>query len=83
MNNASLQKLVNENGVNLRPYSDELLQAIGERTADVVRERATVSPEASELYNSIIEWRRTMVEWSGISEGKFMNARTSAKFEAI
>ncbi|AVX03213.1 monocarboxylate 2-oxoacid-binding periplasmic protein [Maritalea myrionectae] len=83
VNNASLQKLVNENGVNLRPYSDELLQAIGERTAEVVRDRASVSPEASELYNSLIEWRRTMVEWSGISEGKFMNARTSAKFEAI
>ncbi|MCF4099555.1 TRAP transporter substrate-binding protein [Maritalea mediterranea] len=83
VNNASLQKLINEHNVNLQPYSDELLQAIGERTAEVVRDRATVSPEASELYNSLIEWRRTMVEWSGISEGKFMNARTSAKFEAI
>ncbi|WP_029042524.1 TRAP transporter substrate-binding protein [Cucumibacter marinus] len=83
VNNAALQTLVNEHDVNLLPYSDELLQAIGERTPDVLSERAKSSPEATELYNSLVSWRSTMVEWSGISEGKFMQARTSANFSTI
>jgi len=83
VNNASLKKLVNEHGVQLKPYSDELLQAIGERTPEVTAELAKKSPEATKLYNSIVEWREGMVQWSGISEGKFMNARTSAPFKTI
>jgi TRAP-type mannitol/chloroaromatic compound transport system substrate-binding protein len=83
VNNASLQALINEHGVQLKPYSDELLQAIGERTPEVCVELAKKSPEATKLYNNLVEWRNTMVQWSGISEGKFMNARTSAPFKTI
>ncbi|MGJ8528055.1 TRAP transporter substrate-binding protein [Maritalea sp.] len=83
VNNASLKKLVDEHGVQLKPYSDELLQAIGERTPEVTAELAKKSPEATKLYNSIVEWREGMVQWSGISEGKFMNARTSANFKTV
>ena len=82
-NNGALQKLINEHNVNLAPYSDELIQAIGERAATVIPELAQKSSDATELYNSLVSFRETMVEWSQISEGNFMSKRVSASFKTI
>jgi len=82
-NNVALQTLINEHNVNLAPYSDELIQAIGERAATVIPELAQKSSDATELYNSLVSFRETMVEWSQISEGNFMSKRISASFKTI
>ena len=41
------------------------------------------SAPATEVYNSLVTFRKTMVEWSGISEGRFMQARRVAEFQTI
>ena len=82
-NNSALQKLINEHSVNLAPYSDELISAIGERATSVIPELASKDSNATELYNNLVTFRKTMVEWSGYSEGNFMNKRTSANFSTI
>lgn len=83
INNSALQKLTKEHKVNLRPYSDELLTAIGERATTVLPEVAGRSADAKALFNHIIEFRETMTDWSGYSEGAFLEARLKAKFKTI
>lgn len=82
-NNTALQKLVKEQKVNLRQYSDELVDAVGKRTATVMPEVAGRSAEAKELFNHIVDFRSTMTEWSSYSEGAFLKARLAADFKTI
>ena len=82
-NNTALQTLINEHDVNLAPYSDELIKAIGERATTVIPELAQKSADATELYNNLVTFRKTMVQWSGYSEGNFMNKRIAASFQTI
>jgi TRAP-type mannitol/chloroaromatic compound transport system substrate-binding protein len=82
-NNAALAKLVNEHGVILRKYSDELLSAIGKRAPEVISGIAGKSADAKTLYNHIVTFRKGMVEWSEKSEGSYIAARTYGEFETI
>jgi TRAP-type mannitol/chloroaromatic compound transport system substrate-binding protein len=82
-NNASLAKLVNEHGVQLRKYSEELLEAIGKRAPEVISEIASKSADATALYNNIVTFRKGMVEWSDKSEGAYIAARTYGDFKTI
>ncbi len=82
-NNAAMQKLITDHQVKLRKYSDELLKAIGERATTVLPELAKRTPEATELFNHLVSFRTTMTEWSGYSEGSFIESRLSAKFKPI
>ncbi|MGH1404994.1 MAG: TRAP transporter substrate-binding protein [Rhodomicrobiaceae bacterium] len=83
INNTALQKLTKEHNVKLRPYSDELVKAIGERATTVLPEVAGRSADAKKLFNHIIQFRGTMTDWSAYSEGAFLKARTAAKFKPI
>ena len=65
------------------PYSDELIKAIGERATTVIPELAQKSADATELYNNLVTFRKTMVQWSGYSEGNFMNKCIAASFQTI
>ena len=82
-NNTALQKLIKEHKVNLRAYSDELVDAVGKRATTVLPEVAGRSAEAKELFNHIIQFRSTMTEWSSYSEGAFLKARLAADFKTI
>lgn len=79
INNASLQKLVNEHGVQVSKYSDELIKAIGARATEVLPKLAEKSPEGKALYEHITKFRRTMIEWSNLGEGAFLTSRQHAK----
>lgn len=83
LNNAALQQLVNQHGVILRAYSDELIAAIGQRATEILPELAQKTPAASALYNHLTGFRRTMVDWSGYSEANFLKARIAANFRTV
>jgi TRAP-type mannitol/chloroaromatic compound transport system substrate-binding protein len=83
INNIALGKLVKDNGVTLRKYSDELVKAIGERATTVLPELAAKSGDGKALFNHLIDFRKGMVDWSAVSEGEFMKARVAASFKNI
>ncbi|MCP4934140.1 MAG: TRAP transporter substrate-binding protein [bacterium] len=83
INNSALQKLVNDHGVKLLKYSDELVKAIGERATTVLPEVASRSKDGKVLFNHIIEFRRTMLDWSKYSEAEFLAARVAANFKSV
>ncbi len=82
-NNSALQKLINEHNINLRPYSKELVEAIGQRATEVLPEVASRSADGKALFNHIINFRSTMLDWSGYSEANYLNARVAAQFKPI
>jgi TRAP-type mannitol/chloroaromatic compound transport system substrate-binding protein len=83
VNNVALQKLLKEHGVNIRRYSDELVQAIGARATELLPELAARTPEGKELFNHIIDFRKGMLDWSGYSEQAFLAARGAARFKSV
>ncbi len=78
INNTAMQKLVREHHVKVRRYSDELINAIGAKAAEVLPELAAKSPEGKAIYKHITDFRRTMLDWSGYSERAFMEVRDKA-----
>jgi TRAP-type mannitol/chloroaromatic compound transport system substrate-binding protein len=75
-NNAALQKLINEHGVQLRKYSDEILNAIGQRSGEVLEKIAAEDPLSKSTFDEIVKFRRTAVTWANYSEGAFIKARS-------
>jgi TRAP-type mannitol/chloroaromatic compound transport system substrate-binding protein len=83
INNSALQKLINVHKINLNKYSDELINAIGARATEVIPRIASKSADGKALYNHIIKFRSTMVDWSNYSEANYLRARVAAKFKTI
>ncbi|MEL6965420.1 MAG: TRAP transporter substrate-binding protein [Pseudomonadota bacterium] len=81
VNNEAMAKLLDEHNVQLRQYSDELIEAIGMRATEVIPGLASKTEDAKALFNHLISFRDGMVNWSALSEGAFMQARVAAAFK--
>lgn len=82
-NDAALTSLVNDHGVELRSYSDELLAALGQRSAEILPQIAARDGDATALYNHIVTFRAGMSAWTDLSEGRFINARRFADLQPV
>jgi len=78
VNNAAMDKLINEHNVQMREYNEDLLKAIGNRASTLLPEIAGKDPMSKELYENIIAYRKTSVNWARLSEGAFIKARDYA-----
>lgn len=83
INNSALQKLIKVHKISLNKYSDELIKAIGARATDVIPKIASKSADGKAIYNHIIKFRSTMVDWSNFSEATYLRARVAANFKTI
>ena len=81
-NNASLDTLVNEHNVELRPFSDEILTSLGGLSGEVLLDLASASPLSMEVMESIAAFRATAMAWANHSEQPFARAR-SLPFEWV
>ncbi len=74
-NNDSLESLVNEHGVELRPFNDEILAGLGRLAGEVMNAEAAADPLSREVLDSLLTFRETSKSWAGVSEQAFMAAR--------
>ena len=74
-NNAALQKLMNEHGVQIRKYNNEILNTVGERSGEVCESIASSDPASKAIFDAIVKFRRTALQWANYSEGAFIKAR--------
>lgn len=74
-NNDALNTLVNEHGVELRPFNDEILSGLGQLAGEVMNDEASVDPLSREVMDSILKFRTMAGAWAGVSEQPFMSAR--------
>jgi TRAP-type mannitol/chloroaromatic compound transport system substrate-binding protein len=74
-NGDALNTLMNEHGVKLHRFSDDILQALGEASGDVVADAAQESELTKRIYQSYMAFRDKMIAWTDIANRGFLNAR--------
>jgi TRAP-type mannitol/chloroaromatic compound transport system substrate-binding protein len=74
-NNDSLETLVDEHGVQVRKFSDEVLVGLGNLAGEVLNDEASADPLAREVMDSLLNFRKSAMNWAGMSEQAFMAAR--------
>ena len=76
-NNASLETLVNEHGVQLRRLPDSVLAKLREVSDEVVAGVAKKDPMSQKVYDSFIKFRDQAIKWHDVSERAYYNARAN------
>lgn len=74
-NNDALETLVNEHGVELRRFPDDVLAEAKRHSEDVVAELAGTNDMAQKIYDSYRAFQDKVVDYHAISEQAFLNAR--------
>ncbi|MCG8512287.1 MAG: TRAP transporter substrate-binding protein DctP, partial [Rhodospirillales bacterium] len=75
LNSNALDTLLNKHGVQLRRFSDEILNAVGEAAGEVMAEVSTADEMTKKVYESFIEFRKSAMRWSRYGDQAFWNAR--------
>lgn len=79
-NNArALDTLLNEHGVQLQRFSDDILAQLAKVSAEVVADAAKADDLTKRVFDSFMEARRGSMRWGAISEQAFMHARSLAE----
>ena len=74
-NGLALNILVNQHGVELRPFSRETLTALGQLSGEVLADLTASDAESAEVFSSLNAFRREHMGWSDISEHAVLSAR--------
>jgi TRAP-type mannitol/chloroaromatic compound transport system substrate-binding protein len=71
----ALDTLRNKHGVDVRPFSDDILTNLGKLSGEVLRDLVASNPLSQEVFESLIAFRSQSIAWSKFSESAFANAR--------
>ncbi|WP_019961694.1 TRAP transporter substrate-binding protein [Woodsholea maritima] len=74
-NGVALRTLVNDHGVQLRQFSDEIWTRIGEISEDVVADVANGDAMSARVYESYAKARQLSREWGLVSETPYLQKR--------
>ncbi|MCZ6720124.1 MAG: TRAP transporter substrate-binding protein [Proteobacteria bacterium] len=74
-NNAALNVLIEEHGVELKRFSDEVLQALGALSSEVLQDLTAGDAPSREVFESLLRFRKDAMRWSTISEKTYLEAR--------
>jgi len=77
-NNAALQSLVNEHGVQLRRLPDDVLRALWKGTQVAMQKLVASDPMAAKVYESYRTFYSGVRSYHHISEQAYINARDEA-----
>jgi len=74
-NGVYLNRLINEHGVELREFSDEIYDSFGEAAQEVLEEAMDHSPLSKKIFESFIQARQEIGSWMAISDVAYSNKR--------
>ena len=74
-NGASLTKLINEQGVQLRKFSDDIYDSFGQAAAEVFAETVEHSDLARRVHDSFVQARAEVGGWTKISDQEYLRQR--------
>ena len=74
-NGEALDTLINKHGVQLKRFPDEVLKALGNAAGEVVAEVGGADPQSRKVYESFMKFRKSLMEWTRLSEQAFTAAR--------
>jgi TRAP-type mannitol/chloroaromatic compound transport system substrate-binding protein len=75
-NAGSLKVLVEQHNVQVKRFSDELLQEIGRHSGEVVAEVGKSDPLTQKIYDSYMDFRSKSIGWATIADQGYYNARS-------
>lgn len=75
-NNQALDTLVNKHKVKVLPLPDDVLKQLRTLSEQVVSEIAAKDKMSEKIYQSVIQFRKQVIQWGAISEQAFLRART-------
>ncbi|MBE9476072.1 MAG: TRAP transporter substrate-binding protein [Proteobacteria bacterium] len=74
-NGAYLNKLVNEHGVQVREFNDDVYDAFGEAAAEVMEEARDHSPLAKKTMDAVAAARAEIGSWTALSDMAYVQKR--------
>ena len=75
-NNQALDQLVNEHGVELRNFPDDVMKKLREISDQVVAEEAEKDEITKKVYDSFVAFRDQVQKWTAVSDQAYVNARS-------
>jgi TRAP-type mannitol/chloroaromatic compound transport system substrate-binding protein len=72
----SLKVLVEEHGVEVRRFNDDLLKEVGRVSGEVVAEVGKSDPMTLKVYDSYMDFRSKAIGWAAIADQGYYNARS-------
>lgn len=74
-NGTFLTKLINEHGVQLREFNDDVYDAFGQAANEVLEEARAHSPLARDIFDSVIAARKDIGSWTAIADAAYVQKR--------
>ena len=74
-NGSSLEKLIREQGVQLRRFNDDVYDSFGEASEEVFDEVQQHSNLASRIHSSFVKTRKEVGSWMNISDQEYLTQR--------
>ncbi|MBI1239310.1 MAG: ABC transporter substrate-binding protein [Alphaproteobacteria bacterium] len=71
----ALKTLTEEHGVQVKRFSDEILQALGKTSGDVLREAAVSDEITQRVFDSFLAFRKSVRPWTAAGEEAYLAAR--------
>ncbi|WP_350334728.1 TRAP transporter substrate-binding protein [Coralliovum pocilloporae] len=76
-NGAFLNRLINDHGVQLREFNDDVYDAFGEAAAEVIEEARDHSPLSKKIYDAVLEKRAELGAWTQLSDTAYVQKRNN------
>lgn len=77
-NREALKTLIDEHGVQVRQFPDDIMVAFGKASQEVLSEYETADDVTRRIYGSFKSFRDGVLPWSKIADQGYMNARAKA-----
>ncbi len=76
-NGEYLNRLINDHGVQLREFNDDVYDAFGEASAEVIEEARDHSDLSKRIYDSVLDKRAEIGAWTALSDTAFVQKRNN------
>ena len=74
-NGEYLNRLINDHGVELREFNDDVYDSFGEAAAEVLEEARDHSALSKKIYDSVVEKRAELGKWNALSDVSYVQKR--------
>jgi TRAP-type mannitol/chloroaromatic compound transport system substrate-binding protein len=74
-NGSYLTRLINDHGVQLKRFNDDVYDSFGEASKEVFEETRDHSPLAAEIHDSFAKARSDIGRWTGLSDQAYVSQR--------
>src|SRR5512135_3539916 len=78
LNPQALKRLI-ANGVQLRPFSNEIMAACYKTSNEVAAEISAKNPEFKKVYDAMVKFRNEQVQWFSVAENRYDNFMSAAE----